>query len=199
MKSPILKLLVLLLFCISSSFNLPFYAASPEKPAGRIVSMSGNVSIVKGGASTSAKPFHSLEAGDVVVTGPNSRAAIILRDETLIKLNANSKITIQDVIKNIKPVSTGASDKTLIKQESGEMWIRTKNRPGKLEIDTKSGSAAIRGTEFTINANDNKTLLTLLDGTAELSNSQGSILVTKNEQGEVTPNSAPTKRTITVE
>lgn len=200
MKFNRLKLLFTFLFCISSlSFNLPFYAAGVEKPAGRIVSMSGTVSILKEGKSTNAKPFHSLEAGDVVTTGPNSRAAIILRDETLIKLNANSKITIQDVIKNIRPVSTGSSDKTLIKQDSGEMWIRTKNRPGKLEIDTKSGSAAIRGTEFTIDAKDDKTLLTLLDGAAELSNSHGTVLVAKNEQGEATPGSAPTKRTITVE
>ncbi len=182
-----------------ASNNISVFAVQLDKPAGRIVSLSGTVTIQKKGISSQAKPFQSLDAGDVIITGASSRAAILLRDESLIKLNEHSQITVKNVLSAIKPVSTGGVDKTQLQQDSGEMWIRTKNRPGKLEIDTKSGSAAIRGTEFTITANDNKTLLTLLDGQAELANSLGTVLVAKNEQGEATPNTAPVKRTITVE
>ncbi|MBI3591714.1 MAG: tetratricopeptide repeat protein [Candidatus Melainabacteria bacterium] len=181
------------------NYASPLQAASIEKPAGRIVSLSGSVTVKKGTTASSARPFQNLDAGDVVITGPNSRVAILLRDESLIKLNSNSQITINNVLSAVKPVSTGADDKTQIRHDTGEMWIRTKNRPGKLEIDTKSGSAAIRGTEFNIYADENKTLLTLVDGVAELSNSLGSVTVSKNEQGEATPNSAPVKRTLTIE
>lgn len=187
------SLTLLIIFYINASF------AQSEKPAGRIISLSGNVTIEKRGVASSASPFQSLDVGDVVVTGRGARAAIILRDESLLKLNSNSRITIKNVISSIKPVSTGAPDKTQLKHEAGEVWIRTKNRPGKMEIDTKSGSAAIRGTELHIYATEDKTLLTLLDGSAELSNQFGSVLVAQNEQGEATPNSAPLKRTLTIE
>lgn len=188
------------LFIVFFLFSvLSISAVQIEKPAGRIVSLSGTVTVTKAGSTTQAKPFQNLDAGDVVNTGPNSRAAILLRDESLIKLNSSSNITIKSVLPIVKPVSTGASDKTEIEQGSGEMWIRTKNRPGKLQIDTKAGSAAIRGTEFNISADENKTVLTIVEGTAELSNSLGTVLVAQNEQGEATPTTAPTKRTITVE
>ena len=195
------KLIFLILFfLVSNSLIFPSYAAQVTKSAGRIVSLSGTVTVKKGSNSISAKPFQNLDEGDVVITGASSRAAILLRDESLIKLNSNSQITIQSVIPTLKPVSTGSgAEKTIIKQNMGEMWIRTKNRPGELEIDTKSGSAAIRGTEFTIYADNNKTLLTLLDGSAELSNPLGSVLIAQNEQGEATPNTAPIKRSVTVE
>jgi len=187
-------LLLLVLICFTL-ISLPVFSVD-EKAAGRIVSLSGAVTIQKGSQTVSGRPFLNLDPGDIVITGPNARAAILLRDETLIKLNANSKVTIQNVISSAK---TNQADKTQIKQNSGEMWIRTKNRPGELNIDTKSGSAAIRGTEFVIKADDEKTSLTLLDGAAELSNDHGSVLIAKGEQGESTPDTAPVKRSITVE
>lgn len=190
-----LSFLFLIIFLYSS---FPLQAVGIDEPAGRIVSLSGSVTVKRGTSSTSAKPFQNLEAGDVVATGANSRAAIVLRDESLIKLNSNSQITIKTVLPKIKPVST-TTDKTKIKQDAGEMWIRTKDRPGELEIDTKSGSAAIRGTEFNIYADEDKTLITLVEGVAELSNSYGSVLIAQNEQGEATPSSAPVKRAITIE
>ena len=191
-----LAVCIILLFFNS---HLPGFAEQLDKPAGRIVSLSGAVTIKKGGTSSTAKPFQSLDVGDVVITGGSSRVAILLRDESLLKLNANSQVTIKNVLAAIKPASTGGVDKTELRQDIGEMWVRTKNRPGEMKIDTRSGSAAIRGTEFTIVANDNRTLLTLVDGQAELSNPLGTVLVAKNEQGEATPNSAPQKRTLTIE
>ena len=81
---------VLLLVTFFVICNLPSSAANLEKPAGRIVSLSGTVKVSKGGTITNAKPFQNLDTGDVVVTGANSRVAILLRDESLIKLNSNS-------------------------------------------------------------------------------------------------------------
>src|SRR3990167_7236996 len=200
MKSAILSTSLQVLFLlIFACFNLPANAILQEKPAGRIISLSGDVTVAKNGTQSKAKPFQELTPGDVITTGVSSRAAILLRDESLIKLNANSQITIKNVLSAIKPVSTGGVDKTELRQDTGEIWVRTKNRPGKMEIDTKSGSAAIRGTEFTLTAGENKTLLTLVDGQAELSNSLGSVLIAKNEQGEATPSTAPIKRTLTIE
>ncbi len=189
-----------ILICVIS-FSFSLSALAEGDSAGRIVSLSGNVTVQRGSSTITAKPFLNLEEGDLVITGAGARAAILLKDESLIKLNANSRVTVQNVVSAVKPVSTNkaGSTKTILKQESGEMWVRTKNRPGKMEVDTKSGSAAIRGTEFVINSNDEKTLLTLVEGSAELSNDLGAVLVAKNEQGEATPNSAPTKRSITVE
>ncbi|OGI20370.1 MAG: hypothetical protein A3B68_02470 [Candidatus Melainabacteria bacterium RIFCSPHIGHO2_02_FULL_34_12] len=200
MKSAILSTSLQVLFLlIFACFNLPANAILQEKPAGRIISLSGDVTVAKNGTQSKAKPFQELTPGDVITTGVNSRAAILLRDESLIKLNSNSQITIKNVIPSVKPVLAGPQEKTQIKNNNGEIWVRTKNRPGEMEIDTKSGSAAIRGTEFILYSDDNKTLLTLINGSAELSNSLGSVLVAQNEQGESTPDTAPVKRALTVE
>ena len=193
----ILKLL-LALACLSVLSCSVYSNAQIEQSAGRIVSLSGSVTVEKAGSALAAKPFQTLDVGDVVVTGSSSRVAILLRDESLLKLNANSRVTIEDVSSTVQPAST-ETPKTRIKQDSGEMWIRTKDRPGEMEVDTKSGSAAIRGTEFIIHAATEKTLLTLIDGSADLSNSLGTVTVNKNEQGEATPSTAPTKRALTVE
>ena len=69
-----LRFLLLLVFLASSSFLL--VNAQADKPAGRIVSLSGIVTVKKGGVSSTAKPFQNLDAGDVVITGSSSRAAI---------------------------------------------------------------------------------------------------------------------------
>ena len=195
------KFIILFLFLVllSPGNYLQGFAVESDKPAGRIISLSGTVTVNQSGIVTPAKPFQSLDVGDIVTTGAASRAAILLRDESLIKLNENSQITIKNVPAAIKPASTDETEKTELGQDIGEMWVRTKDRVGELEIDTKSGSAAIRGTEFIIRADENKTLLTLVDGQAELSNSLGTILVAKNEQGESTPGSAPVKRVLTIE
>src|SRR3990167_11161621 len=149
-------LIAFVVFSLGFSF-LPVYSQL-GKPAGRIVSLSGKVIVQSNGAENIAKPFQGLVEGDVVETGVNSRAAIVLRDESLVKLSSNSRVTIKSVLDITKQVST-SSDKTELKQDNGEMWIRTKDRPGEMEIDTKSGSAAIRGTEFVIRARDRKSVV----------------------------------------
>ncbi|MBI1858438.1 MAG: tetratricopeptide repeat protein [Candidatus Melainabacteria bacterium] len=189
-------LIAFVVFSLGFSF-LPAYSQL-GKPAGRIVSLSGKVIVQSNGAENIAKPFQNLDEGDVIETGVNSRAAIVLRDESLVKLSSNSRVTIKSVLGITKQVSA-SSDKTELKQDNGEMWIRTKDRPGEMEIDTKSGSAAIRGTEFVIRASESETILTVLDGATELQNNFGSVLIAQNEQGVATPDSLPTKKSITVE
>lgn len=198
MKSKVLLSIFLSLILLFVSSYL-YSVAQIDKPPGRIVSLAGSVTVKRVTSTLQAKPFQNLEVGDVVITQAGSRAAILLRDESLIKLNSNSQITIKNVISPIKKVVTGQPDKTQIQQDSGEIWIRTKDRPGTLEIDTKSGSAAIRGTELNVFADDEKTLLTVSSGSVELSNQQGSVLIAQNEQGQATPTTQPTKRSLTIE
>ena len=87
---------ILFLVCFFSFNSILVAQAIEEKAAGRIISLSGSVTVTSGTASSSAKPFQNLNAGDIVFTGPGSRAAILLRDESLVKLNANSTLCSKD-------------------------------------------------------------------------------------------------------
>jgi tetratricopeptide (TPR) repeat protein len=137
-----------------------------------------------------AKLFEELFTQNRVRTLEVSRTAILFVDETQVKLNANAILTIEAVRKG-----TGApSTLDLVR---GEGWFRTKNPASGLTIRTPSAAAAIRGTEINVAlAADGATVLTVVEGSAQLSNDSGSLLVNAGEEGTARPGQTPTKRVI---
>lgn len=62
---------------------------------GIVKSMAGKVEIVRGERLIMAEPNLKLFEGDVVQTGPNGKAGLILEDDTVIAMGFNSKIAIK--------------------------------------------------------------------------------------------------------
>lgn len=70
-------------------------AAQPASPpAGRLKSTAGTVSIVRGSETQPATPGVELRESDVVRTGPDGRAAIMLKDESRLSLGPNSELAL---------------------------------------------------------------------------------------------------------
>ncbi len=90
-----------------------------------------------------------LYEGDSVITELGSRAEIVFDDATLIKLDPNSSIVIKDLKK-------GKNNKTLLDLLKGKVIAIVK----KLTVDeeftikTKLAAAAVKGTEFIVEAGD---------------------------------------------
>lgn len=133
-----------------------------------------------------------LAAGAYVRTHEAARMALLLADETQVRLNQNTVLQV----KSIEPGITGS---TLLRLESGRAWAQTRRPVGNtLQMQTPAATAAIRGTDWEISvAPDGRTLLTVLSGHVELTNAQGQVEVGPNEAAMAEIGKAPVKLVIT--
>jgi tetratricopeptide (TPR) repeat protein len=167
-------------------------AAAQGQAQGKIVALNGRVEHTPAPreAWDAAKMFQPLLVAERVRTQEASRASILFIDETQVKLNAGAVLTIREVR------SKGGAG-TSLELSRGEGWFRTKNPASGLTIRTPAAAAAVRGTEINMRIGPaNETVLTVVEGSAEFSNPQGSILVNAGEEGTAIPGQAPTKRVI---
>ncbi len=142
-----------------------------------------------------------LSPGASIRTGAQSRAVILLADETQIKLNSNSQMVIREVrqASNLltRVAATAARDQSSLSLLKGEAWFRSKLKPVNAQVGTPAVTAAIRGTEFNILvADDGETVATVLEGVVDMRNDQGFVLVNAREQGRARVGQAPTKTVI---
>jgi Flp pilus assembly protein TadD len=125
--------------------------------------------------------------GSAVRTLDSSRMAVMLADQTQIRLAPNSMV-------EIKQVGDGATRATQLQQSSGRTWAQSKNIPDKLTVQTPTALAAIRGTDWELVVDEDGTsTLTVLSGTVLLSNEMGSVSIDSGEQGRAQKGVAPVK------
>ncbi len=83
-----------------------------------------------------------LSAGDRIRTGDNSYAEISVGDKILMKMDQNTTLEI----KEFEEKSKG------IRQTLGRLWVKAKKLVAeKFEVDTRFGTAGVRGTSFGVN------------------------------------------------
>jgi hypothetical protein len=168
--------------------------ATSQTAQGKIVSLHGRVEHTPAAMErwNAAEIFQNLFVRDQVRTFVASRAAILFIDETQVKLNAGAILTVHAVKVG------GAVVPSTFELQKGEGWFRTKNPKSGLTITTPgNGKAKLTGTEINIEIRPgDETVLTVVEGTVEFSNDQGSLLVDAGEEATVRPGVAPTKRIV---
>jgi len=125
-------------------------------------------------------------SGDMIYAGKKSLAAVMFTDDrSLIKIRNNSSFLIQaerkhnDIVKRLKVFL-------------GQVWIKTSKQKTDLIIETPSGVAAIKGTEFyCMVESEAKTLIVVIEGTVSLKNSKGEVLINAGETGYAEKDKAP--------
>jgi hypothetical protein len=150
--------------------------AAQAQDGGEIISALGMVEVLRDGRWQKAAVGETLNAGETVRTGADSRAALQLSSGSQLKLNARSQVQF----KQIAPPSEGflptASQvlRSVLKVLNGEIWVR--NSGEALDIETVPATATIRGTEFNLAVSPaDAARLAVLDGLVEFSNPQGSV------------------------
>ena len=153
--------------------------------AAKIVSVQGEIEVKR--ASTSHwQPVNRNDTfcpGDDIRTGNNSRAVIVLANETLLRLDQNS------VIKLTQFKTDAPSVLELIKG-IGHFISR---EPRSLKIETATVNAAIEGTEFVVVVSDNETRVTVFEGTVLTQNKHGEVRITDSETVIAKADAAPVK------
>jgi Flp pilus assembly protein TadD len=179
--------LIVLLLLFAQAWTA--HGATPEAAA-EIVSLQG-----KGEFRPANEPSwrdavarQKLVQGNFVRTGDSSRMAVLLTDQTQIRLAANSMMQIKQIGDN---VDRG----TVLRQSAGRSWTQSKNVPNRLTVETPSALAAIRGTDWELVVDaDGASTLTVLSGEVLLSNKMGSVSIGAGEQAHAQQGVAPVKR-----
>lgn len=146
------------------------------------------------------KEKQQLNAGAALRTGPFGQVALLLRDNTQLRVNQNSELTI----KAVEPNGT-----TAVELDKGHAWAQAKRflrtvtgavamaRPA-VQVTTPTSTIGIRGTDWDVRLDpDGATTLTVLSGVVELSNPLGTLMVAPNEQARSEAGKPPTKILLT--
>ncbi len=128
-----------------------------------------------------------LNSGNRVRTGANSMATLIFTDDkSLLKIRSDTEISLEG------ERQAGAVSKRLT-VDVGELLAKITKGGGGYRLETPSGVAAVKGTEFyLLVAEDGSATAIVLDGIVELINSLGSVLVGSGQTGTMQRGSAPT-------
>lgn len=143
---------LVLTLCLSLTAQTAFAAA------GKVLFVAGSVSLERSG-TRALKAGDPLDAGDVVVTGAQSRAQILMADGARIALRAGSRFRIDEFAlpSNVQQpgmaVAVAASGKSVGTLLKGGFSTRdgavAKSNPAGYEMRTPIGTLGIRGTYYT--------------------------------------------------
>ncbi|NTW88528.1 MAG: hypothetical protein HGB26_05260 [Desulfobulbaceae bacterium] len=110
--------------------------------------------------------------GDTIRVLPNSRAALLLENDTVIRLDQGTTLTLV----------TNPDDKPfLIKLLQGILYYFS-IKPRSLELDTPFVNGAVEGTEFLAVVTDRLTQISVLEGQVLTRNSIGSVTITSGQE-----------------
>ncbi|MGA7162035.1 MAG: FecR family protein [Bacteroidota bacterium] len=161
---------ILLLLGVTSAF---FTAAAapvydPDKPVALIYKPVGSVQYLKEGKSwTKATPATPLLSGDQVQTGENSFVVIKFIENSILRLQENSQVTIRAEMTSNKEFSKN------VNLDHGQLTFDVQKRENeKFEFSTPTSVASIRGTKgMLINGADSNDVLILGAGVVLFTNS----------------------------
>ena len=177
----------------TSFFTVLFYpsaahAETCEKPVAKVVSVQGTVESQRVGATQwqAVTLNDTFCPGDTIRVQERSRADLALLDQSLLRLNANTTITLQAV----KEERTGVVD---LLRGAAHFFSRG---PRSLEVQTPFAIAGVRGTEFFISVEADRTLLTTFEGTVVAENPAGSLTLTTGQSAVAEAGRAPVLRLV---
>ncbi len=157
---------LVLFCCVSAAFGV-----EPCEEAGTLASVDGEVEIQRRGERSwrPAQVEERLCQGDTVRVADRSRAAIQLLNNSVLRLNQNTAITLQKIVDS-------ADDASWLDLDEGTVQSFSR-RPQRMQINTRQLKALIDGTEFVVEAEGGRSRLSVLEGRVHVSNRLGSVAV----------------------
>jgi tetratricopeptide (TPR) repeat protein len=124
--------------------------------------------------------------GDSIRVLKNSRAAIVLSNETLFRLDQNTTISLTGVEKE---------QSFLINVLKGITHFFSR-QPRRLKVETPWVNAAVEGTEFYVRVEQDQTFLSIFEGRVAASNEAGSLVLTGGQSAAARAGKAPVMRVV---
>lgn len=110
---------------------------------------------------------------DRVRTGDLSRAVLAMAESAATRLSLNQKTLVNFI---------AVADRVVLSVDYGDVLVRS-HTPRHFDVSTPFVNAGIEGTEFLVSSSSDQTEVTVFEGTVRLSNSKGSLSLTKGQTG----------------
>ena len=165
-------------------FGMAAGRAADETPGvARILAVEGTVEMRRDGEQnwTPARRNQELAAGDVVWVHALSRAAVRLRNETVIRLDQNTSISLAD---------PEDESNLLLDLLRGAVYFFSRT-PRSVDFKTPFVNGTLEGTEFLVQVDDEKTLVAVFEGAVLARNATGSLSIQQGEAAIATAGAAP--------
>jgi len=136
---------VIIIICI---IGFVWFVLTPDVANAQLIIGSGTVQVKHSGESwVSAQNGMLLYQSDSIKTGDNTSASIVLFESSIIRLDNNTEVTIQEILQQEGETSVK------IKQDSGRTWNTVLKMSGidDYEVHTPTTVASVRGTSFDVN------------------------------------------------
>ncbi|NIA29154.1 MAG: hypothetical protein GWP06_04470 [Actinobacteria bacterium] len=169
------------LFCLTSFFILSLYLnpALASRDVALVLKVKGNARLKSPKRNWALlRKGKRLQGGDKVRTGEESLVAIVFTDDkSMMKIHSESEVSI-------KGERTKKGIRKKIFMNLGQLWARINPKGGGFQVETPSGIAAVKGTEFYLfrDATGQMTVIGI-KGLVELFNDMGKVLVGKGQTG----------------
>jgi Tfp pilus assembly protein PilF len=173
---------------LSAVFGCHLQAAPVQNITATVLAFEGKVTVAKAGDDVwgTATTNQVLTVGDRLRTAQKSRATIRLSNQSTMRVNESTTLTIREVAKD--------KQGSWLDVITGSIYIFDREKPSAMRFNTRMVSGAVRGTEFHLEvAEDGTTKVALLDGSVHLENAQGQLTVGSGEQAVVEPGKPPVK------
>jgi Flp pilus assembly protein TadD len=128
--------------------------------------------------------LQDVKAGDVVRTNALGQVAILFADQTQLRLGRNATLLV-------RALTPGGA--TRLELTQGRLFGRTPRGGTEVRVETPAATAAIRGTDWSMSVEGERSSLLVLDGAVEFTNPQGSVTVQAGEAATATLGQAPSK------
>src|SRR6266480_4287903 len=170
---------------------LPWQQAQGASSAGpvRIIEAQGKVEVLRANSAVWDKAstetnYNVLHPGDRLRTGPNSRAAVMLSDQTVVRIGESGHIQVRPAVRK----------KAAFSFLQGIFYFFHRDDPDELDLQTPTVSAVVRGTEFHLRVDENgRTVLSLIDGNVVMTNALGQVDLASGDEGVAGPGAPPVK------
>jgi ferric-dicitrate binding protein FerR (iron transport regulator) len=125
-------------------------------------------------------------AGDTLRVQDSSRADVALANQSVLRLSANTTLTLEGV----------QEERTsLVGLLTGVVHFFSRG-PRSLEVRTPFTVAGVRGTEFVVSVEADKTFLSIFEGTVLATNEAGSLTLTGGQSAIAEAGQAPVLRLV---
>ncbi len=166
-----LKIMVLFFGMILMPENVGSQSCEPW--IAKVVSVQGSVQVRKMGSDhwNRIKLNDTYCSGDIIRVNEKSRAAIMLGDDTFLRLDQNSTLTIK---------GQKEENHYVISIIKGVIHFFT-NFPKRVNFQTHFVNATVEGTEFYLDTDTTRTFISIFEGKVSAAGKAGSIVLTSNQ------------------
>ena len=159
-----------------------------EALGARVVSVQGNVQFQRAGTTewVPAKFNDAYCPGDMLRVGGQSRAAVLLPNETLLRLDEHTTITFSGMEKERT---------SLLDLLKGAVHFFSR-MPRVLKVATPFVNGAVEGTEFFVRVERNRAVLSVFEGQVRVTNPWGSMVLAQGQAAVAESGKAPFLRVV---